>query len=104
MGKFDKRAVGEKEGDRAPVGKRRKLAPVVDKSGSERTSQVRIGQCGQLMSFGSRASPKKMSKLIRRIVWSPTAVVAGHVLAAFIAHAGCLCAGCACGQDLAGAQ
>ena len=43
MGKFDKRAVGEKEGERAPVGKRRKLAPVVDKSGSERTSQVCAG-------------------------------------------------------------
>ena len=42
MGKFDKRALGEREGERAPVGKRRKLAPVVDKSGTEKISQVCI--------------------------------------------------------------
>lgn len=41
MGKFDKRAAGEKDGERAPMGKRRKLAAVVDSSGKERTSQAR---------------------------------------------------------------
>ena len=41
MGKFDRRAAGEKDGERAPMGKRRKLAAVVDSSGKERTSQVR---------------------------------------------------------------
>ena len=40
MGKFDKRAVGEKDGERAPMGKRRKLSAVVDKSGKERSSQA----------------------------------------------------------------
>ena len=56
MGKFDKRAVGEKEGERAPVGKRRKLAPVVDKSGSERTSQV-FARC----RLGNKPSQRALS-------------------------------------------
>ena len=46
MGKFDKRAVGEKDGERAPMGKRRKLSAVVDKSGKERSSQASYTSIG----------------------------------------------------------
>ncbi len=73
MGKFDKRAVGEKEGERTPAGKRRKLAPVVDNAGVEQTSQVRIvHRIAALLSEAGRLR----SVVVRRL----SIGVAGHLI------------------------